>query len=103
MTGYEVGVSDRGAVQEMSRFAAVEFERISALAQTLLELMKQPRFYASPTLAAAQLTTISEIAELASVTVDQMAAGLGFERLDTEQGAIFEAHRTFLERHPKHT
>jgi hypothetical protein len=94
-----------GAVQAMSSFAAEEFERIAALSQTLLELMKHPRFYSSPALAAAQLSAISHLAEEASVTIDQMAAKAGFSRAAVHQDACQDALHTFLRNHPsvRHT
>ena len=81
----------KGAVAAISSFAAEEFERIAALSQTLLELMKHPRFYGTPALAAAQLATISELAEAACVSVDEMAANAGVQRTNHRQVAMQDA------------
>ncbi|RZJ12173.1 MAG: hypothetical protein EOP39_04245 [Rubrivivax sp.] len=81
-----------GAVLAIASFAAEEFERISALSATLLELMKHPRFFASPALAAQQLITIHEIAESALASVDSMAESAGAVRDRGPVQAILDAH-----------
>ncbi|WP_457425625.1 hypothetical protein [Roseateles sp. P5_E7] len=81
----------KGAVLAMATFAAEEFERISALSQTLQVLMRSPRFYSSPALAEAQLTSIAELAEAACASVDQIAEGVGIARDRTESEARNEA------------
>jgi len=88
--------SQRAAVQAIASFAAEEFERIAALSQTLRELMKSRRFYDSPTLAAAQLSVITELAEAASVSVDQMAANVGIERDKTDLQSLLDVGSTCL-------
>jgi len=83
----------RAAVQSIAGFAADELERIAAMSQTLLELMKQPRFYRSPTLAAAQLSAISDLAETAMASIDQMAEAAGVVRDRSSAQAIVAAEQ----------
>lgn len=94
-TGITAG-NEVGSVLAIASFAAEEFERISALSQTLLELMTLPRFYASPALAAAQLTTIQEAAESAMASVDSMAESVGVFRDRTAMQAILFAHSSVI-------
>lgn len=88
-------VQDQVSLSEMSRFAAEEFERVAALTQTLLELMQHPRFYSSPALVVAQLSTIAGVAEAAAATIDQMAAARGVVRVDDPLDAVLSAHEAF--------
>lgn len=91
--------SATGAAKAIATFAGDEFERIAALSETLLELMKQPRFYASPLLAAAQLATIRDAAEAASASVDQMAETIGILRERPDQQALLDALAVFRRGH----
>lgn len=85
-----------GAASAMAAFAAEELERIAALGRTLQVLMSSHCFYSSPSLAAAQLSVITELAEAACVSVDQMAESVGITRDRTkanEQGAALASFR----------
>jgi hypothetical protein len=93
-SGFSIA-AQRGSVHAIASYAADEFQRIAALSQALHELMKSPRFYASPSLAAAQLSVIGELAEQASVHICEMASTSGFQLDTSALEAMHEARDAF--------
>lgn len=79
----------------MACLAADEFERITALGQTLQALMKSPRFYSAPWLAAAQISAICELSERAAAGIDQIAGDVGLARDGKELQGILDAQQAF--------